>query len=454
MADDDDVASLLEYTQDRVVVVDRTGEFVWVNSAADRILGFEPDELVGESAFEYIHPDDVTRARAVFERVVTAEEETTETVRYRHCTADGSWVWLESRLSNLRNSTLGGYVVSSRDISEQMDTEARLTELTRTVNDVLWMFDADWSELLFINPAYEEVYGGSRLTLRDNPTAFLDRIHPDDRSLVEDAMARLSAGESVDVEHRVNPDMNYDVWVSVRGQPVVNDGDVVRIAGFSRDVTDRRGRRQQLTVMDNLLRHNLRNELSVVLGHAEMITNGRGDATASAEAIRETCETLIETAEKQRRIIELLTDSKGRERLDLTETVVDAVDTVRERFPSARIDLTAPESVSASAHHQFGLAVIELIENAIQCHPETDGEVEVIVQPYPEVVEVSVQDACPPIPEQEIQVLTGKREMEDIYHTSGLGLWLVYWVVHRSDGTITFDRSSPTGNTVTVTLSP
>jgi len=41
--------------------------------------------------------------------------------------------------------------------------------------------------------------------------------------------------------------------------------------------------------------------------------------------------------------------------------------------------------------------------------------------------------------------------MDDVYHTSGLGLWLVYWVADLSDGNIAFDRSE-TGNTITLTL--
>ncbi|TKX82640.1 PAS domain S-box protein, partial [Halorubrum sp. SS5] len=76
--------------------------------------------------------------------------------------------------------------------------------------------------------------------LRGDPATFLDAIHPEDRRAVKEAMERLSAGESVDMEYRVNAAENYKRWVWVQGEPIVEDGEVVRITGFTKDVTDRR----------------------------------------------------------------------------------------------------------------------------------------------------------------------------------------------------------------------
>ena len=192
---------LLDHAQDKIVLLDERGRVTYANAATERILGWKSGELVGENAFDYVHPEDVAEARAAFERTIGADfvTETTAEIRYR--TKDGSWVWLESRMSNVTDEQLDGYVVSSRDITDRIEAQRerheiseRLEELSATTGDVLWMFNADWSELLFVNPVYEDVYGGSLEELERNPDAFFDTIHPEDVPAVRDAMDCLSEG--------------------------------------------------------------------------------------------------------------------------------------------------------------------------------------------------------------------------------------------------------------------
>ncbi|WP_435125564.1 PAS domain S-box protein [Halobaculum sp. D14] len=117
--------------------------------------------------------------------------------------------------------------------------EQRLRELAENTTQVLWMFTGDWSDLLFVNSPYERIYGHSVDDLAADPTSFLDAVHPDDRDAVRDAMARLSAGETADLKYRVNPAESFGRWVWVQAQPIRDaDGDVVRIVGFTRDITE------------------------------------------------------------------------------------------------------------------------------------------------------------------------------------------------------------------------
>ncbi len=460
-AGEEEIGSLLlEYTQDKVAVVDADGEFVYCNQAVERILGFEPAALVGEDAFSFVHPEDVDRVRSRFADVIDSDEPRTEQLTYRYRTADGSYVWFESRLSNATDEDVGGYVVSSRDVTERVaaehrrdESQSRLEELSRSVCDVLWMFDADWSETLFVNPAYEEVYGSDPDRLRDDPRSFVENVHPDDRAFVRDAMARLSTGEAVDIEYRVGGDPDYDTWVWVQGHPIVEDDEVVRVVGFTRDVTDRRRRERQLAVMDNLLRHNLRNDVNVILGNAELIAS-EADAPNSerAEVIREVGEGLIESAVKQRDIIDMLTDGdRFPETVDVASVVADGVDRCRDRFPAATVETDLPESAPARALRELEQVVIELLDNAVKHAGDGAPTVQVTVRTVADRVEVRIDDDCPPIDEAEYRVLTGDREMTDVYHTTGLGLWLVHWVVDLSEGMVAFERRED-GNRVTVSL--
>ncbi len=451
--------SLLAYTQDKVALVDESGEFGYVNEAAKQLLGYDPESLVGEDAFEYIHPDERAAARACFGRVIASDVATTETVRYRFRAADDSWVWMESRFSNVTDDALGGYVVSSRDVTDQVvaeqrreRAESRLQEIANTISDPVWMFSADWTELLFVSPAYEETYGQPIETVWEDPLAFIDTIHPDDVPCVENAMERLSAGESVSFEHRVNPEKNYDTFVWVQGEPIVEDGEVRRVVGFTRDITDRHRRERQLAVMDNLLRHNLRNDLSVILGNADLIEQeGDEEMAGHAKIIRQFGNDLLASAEKQRSIIDLLTGIQRPESVDIVDAIGQAVSIVSTEYPNATVRVAAPDAAEVEGMSELKVAFVELLENALEHDDTGDPAVDVEITVEEEHVVVRCIDACPPIPDEEYRVLTGEQEMTEVYHSTGLGLWLVYWAVDLSGGRITFERTE-TGNVISIRL--
>lgn len=449
---------LLDHAQDKIALLDDGGSFTYVNDAASRIVGYDPADLVGSCAFDYVHADEVDELRERFTATITGEGYTTDSLEYRFRAADGSWVWLESRMSNVTDESLDGYVVSSRDVTDRVTAQrecqqltTRLRELSSTTSDVLWMFDADWSELLFVNPAYESVFGQSVDAIEADPQAFLDVIHPDDVPAVKDAMECLSAGQSVDIEYRVNPEKDYDVWLWVQAEPIIEGGEVVRISGFARDVTDRHRRERQLSVMDNLLRHNVRNDMSVILGNAELIEESVPEAADSAAVIRRTGEDLLDSAEKQRQVIDALTGSSSVGPVDLVPVVAAAVETVRDRYPDADITLSAPATAPTCGVDELEAAVVELVENAVTHNQATQPAVEVTVS-VEGAVTLTVADDGVDIPSMEASVLTGNHEMNALYHSSGLGLWLIYWAVELSEGSIAVETREGGGNRIRVRL--
>ena len=460
MTDPTSMGVLLDHAQDLIVMLDESGTCTYANAAVERNLGWDPDELVGQNALDYVHPEEFEEVAATFQRTIESESFTDRFVEHRFRTADGSWVWLESRMSNLTDEQLEGYVVSSRDITERVEaqrdheeTTTRLREISAATGDVLWMFDGAWSELLFVNPAYEDVYGGTVEEVEARPQSFLETVHPDDVPAVRAAMERLSAGESVDMEYRVNPDTGYSRWTWVQAEPIFgDDGEVVRITGFARDVTDRRRRERQLRVMDNLLRHNLRNDLNVIQAHAELIGNGDADVATSTAVIQRTADGLLESAEKQRDLIAYLTEDVTPSGVDLAEVVARATETVGRRFPRATLETETPDSARVVALGEVEFAVVELLENAVR-HAEGDTPVvTAVVTVTDDGVALTIEDDAPPIPAFESSVLTGDHEMTDIYHSTGLGLWLVYWVVELSDGRVEVERCEGGGNRVRVVL--
>lgn len=140
---------------------------------------------------------------------------------------------LANRIENL--------VEQHRARTDATETDWRLRTLAEITDDVLWMFTPDWEELLFVNSAYEDIWGRPIDELRERPQSFLDGIHPEDRDHVRTAMETLSSGEAVDIEYRVNPDENFNRRVWVQGHPVFDEEDnVVWVCGFVRELDERR----------------------------------------------------------------------------------------------------------------------------------------------------------------------------------------------------------------------
>ncbi|SMO77132.1 PAS domain-containing protein [Halorubrum cibi] len=118
----------LEYGTDIVTVVDADGRVRYESPSVEGVLGYEQGSLVGRSPLGYVHPDDRDRITAEFYEAL-ADPERVEALEYRYRTADGDWVWLESRVRALPDdAAVGRLVINSRDVSERKRRERRLAD--------------------------------------------------------------------------------------------------------------------------------------------------------------------------------------------------------------------------------------------------------------------------------------------------------------------------------------
>jgi len=133
-----------------------------------------------------------------------------------------------------------------RSTQEAKQTRRRLQTLAESTSDCVWMFDRDWEELLFVS-GYEAVWNRSTEAIRNDPQDFLNGVHPEDREFVRERMQRMSNGESFDIEYRIIRGDGESGWVSVQADPVFDDeGTVTSVVGFTKDITERKQREQEL----------------------------------------------------------------------------------------------------------------------------------------------------------------------------------------------------------------
>lgn len=214
-------------------------------------------------------------------------------------------------------------------------------------------------------------------------------------------------------------------------------------------------REQRLQVFNRILRHNLRNDLNVVLGRAENIREEFPPAAEEANVIEQKASELIEISEKAREVGKTLDrEDRTKKQIDVTECVERTCEEFRQTYPDAEITTKIPESLLVFADKTLEAAISELIENAIEHNDDDEPSVTVTVsntEEEREWVEITVSDDGPGIPEGEREVLAEGEETA-LHHGSGLGLWLTNWIVGKFGGEVSFDDYHTNGGTVTLRL--
>lgn len=214
-------------------------------------------------------------------------------------------------------------------------------------------------------------------------------------------------------------------------------------------------REQRLRVVNRVLRHNVRNDLNAILGNlADALETGALDpATRERIAVAEQCaRELVDTAEKARVVHRTAADSAV-DRLRLDAVIAGAVRRVESRYPAATIERPDAEpSVTVVADSNLEEGLVELLANGV-VHQSADPPTVTlgVSSPAPEFVAVDVSNPGRPIPESDQRALLEGTETP-LEHGSGLGLWLVKWLVDRSGGRLEFPETDGTECRVRITL--
>lgn len=124
--------------------------------------------------------------------------------------------------------------------------EEQFNQLANNIRDVLWLYAADYSAVIYVSPAYERVWGRTLDSLREDPYSFMEGIHPEDRPQVEKVI-RNEHEQGFSLQYRiVKPDGDVR-WIWDRGFPVKDaEGRVYRIAGIAEDITERKKSHEEL----------------------------------------------------------------------------------------------------------------------------------------------------------------------------------------------------------------
>ena len=225
----------LESVSDLVTVVNENGIIQYDSPGVSEMLGYEPDERVGDSGFKHIHPEDRDRVEAQFERRISPAS-TARPVEYRVRTKDGAWIWAESHARVLTDNPLfEGVVITTREITERKQQEQKRQQVIDRVTDGIFELDADW-QISFINGQGEQMLNASEAEL-------LGRNVWDVFDEARGTKIERRSREVMDTREATSFVAYYpelDSWFDLQEYPNDDGG----ISVYFRDITERKEREQ------------------------------------------------------------------------------------------------------------------------------------------------------------------------------------------------------------------
>lgn len=240
---------LIDILPDAVCLIHPKGRLLAVNSQAVAMLGYSNTaELLHKSIFELAPVEEHERIKT--DILVALKAGIIRNVEYTMLKKDGTLfqVELSATVSLGINSQPAGLLSVVRDITERKQAEAalqasdaRFRQLADHIREVFWMSNADKSNIIYVSPAYEEIWGQSCQSLYDSPQNWFEAIHPEDRQRVlENTHAKQIAGEYDEIFRIIRPDGTIR-WIQDRAFPIRDDaGEIYRIVGIADDITKRK----------------------------------------------------------------------------------------------------------------------------------------------------------------------------------------------------------------------
>ncbi|MGQ4555665.1 ATP-binding protein [Halobellus sp. GM3] len=307
-------------------------------------------------------------------------------------------------------------------------------------------------EFEYISAGAEGIWGISAEAIQNDPSALLDRIHPDDLDMVLSYMD--TAPEKVSEEsyeaRAVHPDGTVR-WVHTRQIPVRDsDGTLRRIVGICTDITDQKRREQEFEALNRVLRHDIRNDLGILLGWGEFLEQHVDEEGEELlEKVLSAADHVVELTEIARDYAETIASGTQMDTkpVSLRASLEQEVELRREFFPQSEFRIVGDiPDVEVIANEMLSSVFRNLLNNAVQHNDTDEPVVEVSGEVRDESVVVHIADNGPGIPPEMRDSLfkEGRKGIDS--SGTGIGLYLVKTLLEQYNGAIDVTDNSPKGS--------
>ena len=243
-------SAVLEATPNSVAITDREGVIVWANAAFRRLTGYAS----GNGFSAIFSPDNPAGVTENLSAINLENEGWDGECSIRRKDGTDLPVFLHVRpLKDKEGRTTGVFAIA-QDMSERKMVEESLRrseeqfrELAEHIRAVFFVSTPEPFAVTYISPGYDLIWGRPRQQVYDQPAAWVDAIHPEDRQRVFGVLAESQRGLETKMEYRiVRPDGSVR-WISNPAFPIRDSrGKLLRVVGIAEDITEQKERERAL----------------------------------------------------------------------------------------------------------------------------------------------------------------------------------------------------------------
>nr|WP_254714866.1 PAS domain S-box protein [Natranaeroarchaeum aerophilus] len=449
--------SIFEALPDILYVLNEEGQFTRWNDRFRSVTGYSDDEIAEMRPEDFIAKEDRDAVRAKIRSVLEDEDPTT--VKAQLKTKSGEQILYEFTSAPLSKGDRGEreLVGLGRDISGRLEQQRRFEAVFNNTYQFTGLLDSGGT-LIEVNDAGLEFTNTSRgEVIGVKLWEALELCTDDAQRSLRRGFEQALSGDWYRDELRVRAE-GQDTIIDVSIRPITDEsGEVVFLVPEGRDITEFKEREQLLRVLNRLLRHNIRNDLTAIRGYAGTLADSVSDPELIEYAgqIDAAADNLLSTSEKAKEMVDLiLAPVRDTATLDVEPVVKTVSRSLRREYPAATVTVAIEESVVAECDERLGIVLEQLIENGIEHTTGDQPHVDVRVSGRGDTARIEIADTGPGIPEDEWSMIN--EEVRDaptqLRHGKGIGLILTQWIVDEFGGSVQYTERPETGSLVIVRL--